>query len=276
MGGISLLCGKKFMLFPYYSSFLRIYCFLFFPFQMINCSSSFMTVVSYSFDSWNCWFWIFLLYFLVLIRGGHFGFWIKYVLEFRRFVLLELGSGQLAKERRKVVKNLTNMTTIDSFFSCLDRAQVVGWPPIRSFRKNSMVTNPPKTEEGPDGKSGSGCLYVKVSMDGAPYLRKVDLKIYDCYKDLTLALQKMFSCFTIGQSGSPGVPIRDGLSESRLMDLHGSEYVLTFEDKDGDWMLVGDLPWEMFVDSCKRLRIMKSSDAVGLAPRAALEKCKNG
>lgn len=61
-----------------------------------------------------------------------------------------------------------------------------------------MVTNPPKTEEGPDGKSGSGCLYVKVSMDGAPYLRKVDLKIYDCYKDLTLALEKMFSCFTIG------------------------------------------------------------------------------
>ncbi|XP_019156754.1 PREDICTED: auxin-responsive protein IAA27-like [Ipomoea nil] len=156
------------------------------------------------------------------------------------------------------------------------KAQVVGWPPIRSFRKNSMVTNPPKTEEGPDGKSGSGCLYVKVSMDGAPYLRKVDLKIYDCYKDLTLALEKMFSCFTIGQSGSPGVPIRDGLSEGRLMDLHGSEYVLTFEDKDGDWMLVGDLPWEMFVDSCKRLRIMKSSDAVGLAPRAALEKCKNG
>nr|GME14831.1 auxin-responsive protein IAA27 [Ipomoea batatas] len=179
-------------------------------------------------------------------KGGHFGFRIRYVLEFRRFVLLELGSGQLAKVRRKVV----------------------GWPPIRSFRKNSMVTNPPKTEEGPDGKSGgSGCLYVKVSMDGAPYLRKVDLKIYDCYKDLTLALQKMFSCFTIGQSGSPGAPIRDGLSESRLMDLHGSEYVLTFEDKDGDWMLVGDLPWEMFVDSCKRLRIMKSSDAVGLGKR---------
>lgn len=48
-----------------------------------------------------------------------------------------------------------------------------------------------------------------------------------------------------GQCGSNGVPIRDGLSESRLMDLlHGSEYVLTYEDKDGDWMLVGDVPWE--------------------------------
>ena len=26
--------------------------------------------------------------------------------------------------------------------------------------------------------------------------------------------------------------------------LHGSsEFVLTYEDKDGDWMLVGDVPW---------------------------------
>lgn len=23
-----------------------------------------------------------------------------------------------------------------------------------------------------------------------------------------------------------------------------SEYVLTYEDKEGDWMLVGDVPWE--------------------------------
>ncbi|XP_043706162.1 auxin-responsive protein IAA27-like [Telopea speciosissima] len=154
------------------------------------------------------------------------------------------------------------------------KAQVVGWPPIRSFRKNTMASSPAKTGVDAEGK-GSGCLYVKVSMDGAPYLRKVDLKIYSNYTELSTALEKMFSCFTIGQCGSHGVPGRDGLSESRLMDLiHGSEYVLTYEDKDGDWMLVGDVPWEMFTDSCKRLRIMKGSDAIGLAPRA-MEKCKN-
>ncbi|XAR67024.1 hypothetical protein NMG60_11013435 [Bertholletia excelsa] len=155
------------------------------------------------------------------------------------------------------------------------KAQVVGWPPIRSFRKNSMAINQPKTDADADAKLGSGCLYVKVSMDGAPYLRKVDLKIYSSYMELSSGLEKMFSCFTIGQCGTHGVPSRDGLSESRLMDLlHGSEYVLTYEDKDGDWMLVGDVPWEMFTDSCKRLRIMKSSEAIGLAPRA-MEKCKN-
>ncbi|XP_052200254.1 auxin-responsive protein IAA27 [Diospyros lotus] len=154
------------------------------------------------------------------------------------------------------------------------KAQVVGWPPIRSFRRNSMASNHPKNEDDADAKLGSGCIYVKVSMDGAPYLRKVDLKTYKGYKEMSSALEKMFSCFTIGQCGSHGVSSRDGLSASRLMDLlHGSEYVLTYEDKDGDWMLVGDVPWEMFADSCKRLRIMKSSDAIGLAPRA-VEKCR--
>ncbi|KAL4280925.1 hypothetical protein GQ457_03G041580 [Hibiscus cannabinus] len=150
------------------------------------------------------------------------------------------------------------------------KAQVVGWPPIRSFRKNSMTSNLAKNSD-----EGAGCIYVKVSMDGAPYLRKVDLKTYNNYMDFSSALEKMFSCFTIGQCNSNGLPARDGLSESGLMDLlHGSEYVLTYEDKDGDWMLVGDVPWEMFTDSCRRLRIMKGSEATRLAPRA-MEKCKN-
>ncbi|KAI3463320.1 hypothetical protein Pfo_019983 [Paulownia fortunei] len=153
------------------------------------------------------------------------------------------------------------------------KAQVIGWPPIRSFRKNALSTNLSKDSEL-TRKSGSGCLYVKVSMDGAPYLRKIDLKTYCTYAELSSALEKMFSCFTIGQYGH-GLSGREHLSESRLMDLlHGSEYVLTYEDKDGDWMLVGDVPWEMFTDSCKRLRIMKGSDAIGLAPRT-MQKCKS-
>ncbi|KAL5715538.1 Auxin-responsive protein iaa8 [Ranunculus cassubicifolius] len=45
---------------------------------------------------------------------------------------------------------------------------------------------------------------------------------------------------------SHGAPGREVMSESKLRDLlHGSEYVLTYEDKDGDWMLVGDVPWEL-------------------------------
>ncbi|XP_038890917.1 auxin-responsive protein IAA16-like [Benincasa hispida] len=137
------------------------------------------------------------------------------------------------------------------------KAQVVGWPPVRSSRKNLGAAR--------NGGDDGGASFVKVSMDGAPYLRKVDLKLYGSYKDLSHALANMFSSFTIGKCESEG----------KLVDLlNGSEYVPTYEDKDGDWMLVGDVPWEMFVDSCKRLRIMKESEAIGLAPRA-MEKQKN-
>ncbi|VAI27426.1 unnamed protein product [Triticum turgidum subsp. durum] len=139
----------------------------------------------------------------------------------------------------------------------------VGWPPVRSFRKNILAEK---------SSPAAAAAFVKVSMDGAPYLRKVDLNMYKTYQDLSKALEKMFSSFTIGNCGTPGM---NGMNESKLMDLlNGSEYVPTYEDKDGDWMLVGDVPWEMFVESCKRLRIMKGSEAIGLAPRA-MEKCKN-
>nr|BAJ34138.1 unnamed protein product [Eutrema halophilum] len=165
------------------------------------------------------------------------------------------------------------------------KTQVVGWPPVRSFRKNVMSGQKQTTEvaaEGTEKTCGSSgatssanaaVAYVKVSMDGAPYLRKIDLKLYKTYQDLSDALSKMFSSFTIGNYGPQGM--KDFMNESKLIDLlNGSDYVPTYEDKDGDWMLVGDVPWKMFVDSCKRIRIMKGSEAIGLAPRA-LEKCKN-
>ncbi|XP_074316148.1 auxin-responsive protein IAA14-like [Silene latifolia] len=155
------------------------------------------------------------------------------------------------------------------------KAQVVGWPPVRSYRKNMLAVQ--KSTGGTDTETdkpmnGGGGL-VKVSMDGAPYLRKVDLKMYNSYQHLSDALSKMFSSFTLGNYGSQGMI--DFMNESKLMDLiNGSDYVPTYEDKDGDWMLVGDVPWGMFVESCKRLRIMKGKEAAGLAPRA-MEKCKN-
>ncbi|XP_022720896.1 auxin-responsive protein IAA16-like isoform X2 [Durio zibethinus] len=126
--------------------------------------------------------------------------------------------------------------------SPVSKVQVEGWPPVRGFRKNAMTS----------------CKYVKVAVDGAPYLRKVDLEMYDSYQQLLSSLEQMFSCFTI----------RNYLNEKKIIDhMNGIEYVPTYEDKDGDWMLVGDVPWQMFVESCKRLRLKKSSEAIGLAPR---------
>lgn len=119
------------------------------------------------------------------------------------------------------------------------KAQVVGWPPVRSYRKNCF-------QKKVEGESTG--VFIKVSMDGAPYLRKIDLKPYKGYSDLLKDLQDMFK-FKVGDYCE-----REG--------YNGSEFVPTYEDKDGDWMLVGDVPWNMFITSCKRLRIMKGSSEV--------------
>jgi hypothetical protein len=56
-------------------------------------------------------------------------------------------------------------------------------------------------KQQPTANAGSNSsAFVKVSMDGAPYLREVDLNMYSSYKDLSIALKKMFSTFTTGKS----------------------------------------------------------------------------
>lgn len=99
----------------------------------------------------------------------------------------------------------------------------MGWPPIRSYRKNSL-----QHKRG-DAETVSG-TYVKVSMDGAPYLRKIDLNVYSGYQQLLKALENMFK-LTVGEYSE-----REGYK--------GPPYAPTYEDKDGDWMLVGDVPWQ--------------------------------
>lgn len=139
---------------------------------------------------------------------------------------------------------------------------VVGWPPIGTYRSKTRATTQSRSP-----------LYVKVNMDGVPIGRKVDLNAHDSYETLALALEDMFQRLSNanGQSGSQ-TPMEKGLfgvndpKQSRLLD-NSSDFVLTYEDKEGDWMLVGDVPWRMFVNTVKRLRILKTSDANGLAPR---------
>ncbi|RDX62152.1 Auxin-responsive protein IAA17 [Mucuna pruriens] len=129
------------------------------------------------------------------------------------------------------------------------KEEVVGWPPVRASRKNVMKS----------------CKFVKVAVDGAPYLRKVDLEMYQSYEHLLRELETMFCGLAIRtQIEGNWVFMRAGnhtifagnhlMNERKLMESgNGIEYMPTYEDKDGDWMLVGDVPWKMFVESCKRV-----------------------
>ncbi|KAK8491021.1 hypothetical protein V6N11_060100 [Hibiscus sabdariffa] len=62
------------------------------------------------------------------------------------------------------------------------------------MKEKSSTADPAKNSNA----ASAAAAFVKVSMDGAPYLRKVDLKLYNSYQELSDALSKMFSSFTIG------------------------------------------------------------------------------
>ncbi|KAK4749558.1 hypothetical protein SAY87_027007 [Trapa incisa] len=65
------------------------------------------------------------------------------------------------------------------------KAQVVGWPPVRTYRKNCLQQKKAEPEQ-------AAGVYIKVSMDGVPYLRKIDLKVYSGYPELLEDLEGMF------------------------------------------------------------------------------------
>lgn len=156
---------------------------------------------------------------------------------------------------------------------------VVGWPPIRSFRKNlassssskpanesqDVVPNKIASEKPVEvGKKG---LFVKINMDGVPIGRKVDLTAYDSYEKLSSAVDELFRGLLAAQRDSSAGGIQTKQEEEKTITglLDGSgEYTLVYEDNEGDRVLVGDVPWHMFVNTVKRLRVLKSSELSAL------------
>lgn len=61
-----------------------------------------------------------------------------------------------------------------------------------------MAKNTLKINEDEDSKQEAGYLFVKVITDDAPYLRKINLRPYGGYVELSSTLEKMYSGFTVG------------------------------------------------------------------------------
>ncbi|KAI3786121.1 hypothetical protein L1987_45251 [Smallanthus sonchifolius] len=155
---------------------------------------------------------------------------------------------------------------------------VVGWPPIRSFRKNiasssskqapvsdsqnGIVSNKLIQKEKMVGNCQKG-FFVKINMNGVPIGRKVDLNAYDTYEKLSVAVDQLFRGLLAAQNDTSGGRINGNHEHEKpitgLLDGKG-EYTLVYEDNEGDRMLVGDVPWHMFVSSVKRLRVIKSTE----------------
>ncbi|KAK1662562.1 hypothetical protein QYE76_050721 [Lolium multiflorum] len=167
-------------------------------------------------------------------------------------------------------------------------APVVGWPPVRSFRRNLAASKLSSSKEDGRGnqdvdiavKAGAGDervsrkgQFVKINMDGVPIGRKVELKEHGSYADLSAAVDNLFRGLLAAQRDLAAT------ADGKLLAISGGEYTLVYEDDEGDRMLVGDVPWKMFIATAKRLRVLKSSDlpasslAAGSRKRPAAADC---
>ncbi|CAN7085701.1 unnamed protein product [Brassica oleracea var. botrytis] len=99
-------------------------------------------------------------------------------------------------------------------------------------------------EEDQNECNSLGSFYVKVNMEGVPIGRKIDLFALNGYHDLITTLDYMFNASILW-------------AEEEEMCSEKS-HVLTYADKEGDWMMVGDVPWEMFLSSVRRLKISRA------------------
>ncbi|KAF9591704.1 hypothetical protein IFM89_005695 [Coptis chinensis] len=116
------------------------------------------------------------------------------------------------------------------------RNEEVNWPPIKPLLRSMLAD---QKRNYPHRST----FFVKVYMEGIVIGRKVDLYAHHNYDGLIRTLRRMFKTTTIRFPA----------------DIHhvqnDSDHLLTYEDKEGDWMMVGDVPWDLFLTSVKKLKI---------------------
>ncbi|KAL9360216.1 hypothetical protein Peur_048339 [Populus x canadensis] len=116
--------------------------------------------------------------------------------------------------------------------------QLLDWPPIKP--------SPGKAVTSEENECCSSTLFVKVYMEGIQIGRKLNLLAHDGYHDLIQTLDEMFNTSILW-------PEMD-------VEHSGKCHVLTYEDKEGDWLIVGDVPWEVFLPSVRRLKITRADN----------------
>ncbi|CAL0330484.1 unnamed protein product [Lupinus luteus] len=123
-----------------------------------------------------------------------------------------------------------------------DGNDVVGWPPVNSYRKKLRHDNYGDDvawihRQPHSHVSVGSTLYVKVKMEGVGIARKINLTKHHSFQTLKETLMNMFGkCHQLSKF-----------------------YELTYQDKEGDWLLADDVPWRSFIQCAQRLKLVKNS-----------------
>ncbi|EEE51863.1 auxin-responsive protein IAA27-like [Oryza sativa Japonica Group] len=159
----------------------------------------------------------------------------------------------------------------------------VGWPPVHTSRRNLVATinnvlkpdttaavkpdrptqatamfaadettaPPPRSAAAATEASRTLNMFAKVHMDGYKVGRKINLRAHRNYDSLRRVLTKMTHNFFCPADYSSTNKGEEDCAKS-------DEFIFLYEDFEGDRMLVGDVPWELFLASAKRLYIAKN------------------
>ncbi|XVE71193.1 hypothetical protein DITRI_Ditri10aG0131100 [Diplodiscus trichospermus] len=155
---------------------------------------------------------------------------------------LLLWSGQPNEEEDHKDQKKRTSSSIDE--NDAEEDQVVGWPPIKSWRKKIFHQHPVGRIENirPTAVKENGRpIYVKVKMEGVAIARKIDVRLFHSYQALTNSLISMFA------------------RHQKCDEDDYARYTLTYQDKEGDWLIAGDIPWQTFIRSVQRLEIVRNS-----------------
>ncbi|KAG2557002.1 hypothetical protein PVAP13_8NG181600 [Panicum virgatum] len=185
---------------------------------------------------------------------------------------------QKAAAEQKLTPPTTYVPSSDARVVPLSSA--IGWPPVHTSRRN-IVTSMHVTKEGgatvtadelkgsttthAGGKINAAApptdstviatrppanMFAKVHMDGCTIGRKINLRAHGSYESLSRVLTRMTRNFFCPDCSG---------SNTGEEDLPNSDkFIFLYEDFEGDRMLVGDVPWELFLASAKRLYIVQN------------------
>ncbi|KAM0858290.1 hypothetical protein ACQ4PT_047922 [Festuca glaucescens] len=134
----------------------------------------------------------------------------------------------------------SSLHEVESIVSTPRNQVLFNWPPIKPLLRSALAASA-------SGHRRHRTLFVKVYMDGFPIGRKLDLLLLVGYDSLLIKLCHMFK-----------TPITYAAVYHQQVPGVKAAHILTYEDQDGDWMMVGDVPWKLFLSSVKKLKITRA------------------
>ncbi|CAM0874873.1 unnamed protein product [Alopecurus aequalis] len=116
----------------------------------------------------------------------------------------------------------------------------------------TLYTSPVEGYLVPEGKPMlSPRRLVKVFLHGKPFGRKINLSVHNNYESLSFTLKRLGNNYSLSQFELSGLEIGEADGA-----LDGNDFIILYDNVDGDRFFLGEVAWEDFVVSVKKIYIL--------------------